>query len=613
MSNFNLVQTRTTSLNKIPRLTFQLPNQPDSVTTQNQTPIFFCQTGCQIDFKFSNINSCSIYNDGNYFSITPVNDNNQNYVLWNGSNVNGQEMTPFYLKEIYFSAPAKDQVGNITYNQTIQYYFAFVNESYNNLMIIVSVIGQVNNLGNNAITNGFTFLQTLAPQIPLKGDDVTLNNLSNFNVGTLLPGNKSFFSTLINDNNVQYIIMTKIIDIPIEFFNNMVSKVVGSTASFSSKVANFMQNTPVNPPGTIIFFNENIQPIGSGDALVCDANCSRVPGKASQLSPQIGGRVTRQIEPSERTDDYIKSMATQEECEMEEVWPGDETNVSPIKQTETKSFIDTIFIILTVFFMLVLITIVTFEAYNRTAVDAIGFLGKLKAFFVSNWKVTLGWSIAFLAVVICYSVGVSWFANKNESETKKKKWWVWYLVGIIIYIIPTILIARGGDFGKMMTTLPGVAPGLGAKLGSMIPSFGMGATAPPINFSDMFSKLDTTKFNPQSYKDLQASFAKLPQYQRQILKKSFGPLFTPGSQISKSLLSPKPDKSALSALQSGIDRYKKVATITPKFRDDVYDLYKMNPTNPNLKGLYDDIVTKNDGDVLDPLGYSYALDFASKK
>ena len=52
--------------------------------------------------------------------------NSNNYINWNGSGASGQNMIRFDLKEIKFSAPARDVVGSITYNKSIQFYFTFV-------------------------------------------------------------------------------------------------------------------------------------------------------------------------------------------------------------------------------------------------------------------------------------------------------------------------------------------------------------------------------------------------------------------------------------------------------------------------------------------------------
>ena len=117
-------------------------------------------------------------------------------------------MIRFDLKEIKFSAPAKDVVGSITYNKSIQFYFTFVNSTYPNIMIVISIIGQVNNVGST-MTDGFVLLETLASQIPTRNQIKNVSNLGNVNLGNLLPTNKSFFSTIIDESTIQYISMTR--------------------------------------------------------------------------------------------------------------------------------------------------------------------------------------------------------------------------------------------------------------------------------------------------------------------------------------------------------------------------------------------------------------------
>jgi hypothetical protein len=338
MANFTLETNRNTAITNIPRLTFQLPQSTTTAVPSTVTPIFFCQTGCQLEFEFKNITSATFKNDGNYFTIIP-NENSNNYINWNGSGVSGQNMTRFDLKEIKFAAPARDVVGAITYNKSIQFYLTFVNSTYTNIMIVISIIGQANNVGT-AQTDGFVLLNTLSPQIPLRNDVKTVSNLGNVNLGNLLPTNKSFFSTLLNDNNLQYIFMTRIIDIPESFLNNLISRVIGSQQAYQSKVNQYTQQLPSNPVGTIIFYTENIKPINSDQTYVCNSNCDRVVGSASLLQPTIGSSTTTaSATPSTTTRTMTapsKLPQQEEECEEEYVFPGTKTRVK-VKSGSTSS------------------------------------------------------------------------------------------------------------------------------------------------------------------------------------------------------------------------------------------------------------------------------------
>jgi len=329
MSNFTLETNRNNSLSIIPRLTFQMPQSTSSATPSTTIPIYFCQTGCQLEFQFTNITSATLKNDGTYFTIIPT-ENSNNYINWNGSGVSGQNMTRFDLKEIKFVAPAKDVVGSITYNKSIQFYFTFVNSTYPNIMIVITIIGQANNVGT-AQTDGFILLKALAPQIPIRNEVKTVSNLRNINLGNLLPANKSFFSTLINGNSIQYISMTRIIDIPENFLEYMISMVVGGKQAYDNKVNTNNREIPSNPQGTIIFYTENVKPINSDQAYVCNANCDRVVGDATLLQPTFGTSNTLSNGEGNIGTKTVGGAQTvkptQEECEEEYVFPGSRTLV----------------------------------------------------------------------------------------------------------------------------------------------------------------------------------------------------------------------------------------------------------------------------------------------
>ena len=129
MPNYNDNDTRDNSINDLPRMIFQLPNTANGTALPSVNPVFFCQSGCAIDYHFSNINSCQFNNDGKKFTITPTDTTNINYIMWNGTDMNsGEKMVQFTLKEVYFTAPAKDYLGTNTdiLSQSIQYYFVFV-------------------------------------------------------------------------------------------------------------------------------------------------------------------------------------------------------------------------------------------------------------------------------------------------------------------------------------------------------------------------------------------------------------------------------------------------------------------------------------------------------
>ena len=325
MPNYNQKDVRDQSINTLPRMTFQLPNTESGTALPSANPVFFCQSGCSIDYNFSNIKSCQVNNDDDKFTITPTDKTNINYIMWNGTDMDtGEKMVQYTLKEVYFKAPAKDYIGTNRdiLNQSIQYYFVFVNEEYDDLMICVSIIGSVNNLGNAPKSNGFVMMETLSNNIPNKGAETELTNLNKFNLGTLIPPNKPFFSTLISSSSsssIQYIILTEIVDVPVSFFTNIATKVYGSMELYKAKMTEFQRNTPVNPDTTVLFYNENSQLLDNQN-LVCNSNCDLVPTK--KITPSIGTYTTTESEKKRPETRKTISGAEfpPEKCEMEEVW-----------------------------------------------------------------------------------------------------------------------------------------------------------------------------------------------------------------------------------------------------------------------------------------------------
>jgi hypothetical protein len=335
MPNYNQNNVRDQSINSLPRMTFQLPNTESGTALPSANPVFFCQSGCSIDYNFSNIKSCQVNNDGDKFTITPTDKTNINYIMWNGTDMSsGEKMVQYTLKEVYFTAPAKDYIGTNRdiLNQSIQYYFVFVNEKYDNLMICVSIIGSVNNLGNAPKSNGFVMMETLSNNIPNKGAETELTNLNNFNLGTLIPPNKPFFSTLIS-SGIQYIILTEIVDVPVSFFTNIATKVNGAMDLYNNKMREFQRNTPFNPDTTVLFYNENSQLLDNQN-LVCNSNCDLVPTK--KITPSIGTYTTTESEKKRPETRKTISGAEfpPEKCEMEEVWSNQTIKPKKVKDPD---------------------------------------------------------------------------------------------------------------------------------------------------------------------------------------------------------------------------------------------------------------------------------------
>jgi succinate dehydrogenase hydrophobic anchor subunit len=468
MANFTLETTRNTAFQNFPRLTFQPPQSTTSTTPSTTSPILFCQRGCDLEFKFKNLTSAKLKNDGTYFTIIPP-DNSDNYINWSGSGKAGFDLIRFDLKEIKIIAPAKDVVGSITYNKSIQMYFSFVNSDENkkNIMIVISVIGQANNVGN-AQTDGFILLNALANQIPLRNDIKDVSNLGNVNLGNLLPASKAFFSTLINDQSINYISMARIIDIPVTFLNNMISRVVGGDKAYQSKVNQNTQQIPSNPEGTVIFYSENIKAIGPDQAYVCNANCDRVVGDANLLEPTFGSSSTTRSTgaPLRPGAPGIRGVPPKEEiCEEEYVYPGtrtavkvksasepavatdkttDKSNENELTSSETAHIIYMVLFGIGILVGTVAIFIFMAKASDVTSVR--GFFSR-ELWNVPNIPFILAGLIGSLSLIIGVAISMDMYNKENNSVNKSEegsKQWIGLIVGGSIYIlcfIPLVIFA----------------------------------------------------------------------------------------------------------------------------------------------------------------------------
>jgi hypothetical protein len=470
MANFTLETTRNTAFQNIPRLIFQLPQSTTGATTSMINPILFCQNGCNIEFNFKNITSAKMKNDGTYFIIIPP-DNTDNYINWNGTNKDGFDMIRFDLKEIRFSAPAKDVVGSINYNKSIQMYFSFVNSEEKNrdIMIVISIIGQANNVGNIQ-TDGFILLNALADQIPTRNDVKTVTNLKNVNLGNLLPPTKAFFNTLINSQSINYISMAKIIDIPDKFLNNIISRVTGGTDAYKSKVNQYIQQIPSNPDGTVILYSENIRSFGSNEAIVCNANCDRVIGDSKLLQPIFGSSSTTRGAagaPSARTASSVFEAPKEEICEEEFVYPGTKTAVAiksandpavssdPLsdksnqKELTSSEWIHGI--VISVFIFIIFCSVFGMGVALAKATDISG----IRAFFSpelwnkSNIGLIIAALIAVISIIVFTSIALDIMIKNNkvqnweENDINKNLPWIYIITGYTIYIlclIPFIII-----------------------------------------------------------------------------------------------------------------------------------------------------------------------------
>lgn len=609
MANYTLETNRNDAIAAIPRLTFQMPQSTTSAVTSTTIPIFFCQTGCQLESQFENITSAQLKNNGSYFTIIPT-DNSNNYINWNGSGANGQNMIRFDLKEIKFEGPARDVVGSITYNKSIQFYMIFVNSTYPNIMIVMSIIGQSNNVGT-AQTDGYILLNSLANQIPIRNDIKNVSNLENINLGNLLPSNKSFFSTLINGNSIQYISMTRIIDIPDTFLKNLISRVVGSNDAYETKVSQYTKTIPTNPQGTIIFYTENINPINSDQAYVCNSNCDRVVGDASLLNPTFGKTNTV------RDTNYVKSSGSsptsgapparlpQEECEEEYVYPGMKTNVNvksaggssvsknelddksnnDLSKNEHKSSV--VQGILIAFFIIIIIIVgsILIIIFLCKATNISGF----SSFFSRElWNASnLGWiftgliglcsNIIFTSIAL--SIIIKQYQSDNKDNNEKEKLpWILLIIGLSIYIICFgILLYKSRTYlSNRMSTISGIPTS-----NSIFPSRSVRIQDIPINPSlKEFNGI--SKFNEQTEKIL-SNYQKSKSSYLQPGSKGIDDIIEASQQYSKL---PQLAKNTLAKYNPSLAPY-----LDP--RGQFIKNIKLNsgsfPGNPTLNNLYESL------------------------
>ena len=461
MANFTLETTRNTAFTNIPRLTFQSPQSTTGATPSTTEPILFCQTGCDLEFKFKNITRAKLKNDGAYFTITPP-DNSENYINWSGSGKAGFNMIRFDLKEIKIAAPARDVVGSINYSKSIQIYFSFVNSDENkrDIMIVISIIGQANNVGN-AQTDGFILLNELTNQIPMRNEIRSVTSLKNVNLGNLLPSSKAFFNTLIDTQKIYYISMARIIDIPENFLNNMISRVVGGQQAYQSKVNQNTQQIPSNPLGTFIFYSENLKTIGSDQAYVCNANCDQVVGDASLLQPTFGSSTdTRIAGTSTRTASGAPGAPAKEiPCEEEYVYPGTKTPVKiksasePATSTDksnekelTSSELGIVWVLAAFGLMICVLTYFILAAMSKASgvTSFLGFFSR-ELWNVPNIPFILAGLIGCITLVVGVSITMV-ILNKNKQpdqpeEDKDKQPWIGLIVGLSVWLLCLIPLA----------------------------------------------------------------------------------------------------------------------------------------------------------------------------
>ena len=187
----------------------------------------------------------------------------------------------------------------------------------------------------------------------------------------------------------------------------------------------FKTNTPVNPPSTILFYNENSQTLDD-QSLVCNSNCDLVPGK--KITPTIGKYTSVKSDKKPEPQKLKTISGTEippEECQTEEVWANQSLKTSPSTSDPTKAGTsvddasdNTAIVAITVASIIIIVfcTIVGFIKYtNKNKI-----------------------SIIFLVIgLIAYIVGLSVGCGIYSPNTN---YWIAYVVGVVVWFISVILM-----------------------------------------------------------------------------------------------------------------------------------------------------------------------------
>jgi uncharacterized integral membrane protein len=248
----------------------------------------------------------------------------------------------------------------------------------------------------------------------------------------------------------------------------MISRVVGGQQAYQSKVNQNTQQIPSNPPGTFIFYSENLKTIGSDQAYVCNANCDRVVGNASLLQPIFGSSTDTKIPgTSTRTAPGAPGAAPKEiPCEEEYVYPGTRTAVkirsasAPATSTDkstdksnekelTSSELGIVWV-LSIFGLMICILAIFILAVMSKASGVTSFLGffSRELWNVPNIPFILAGLIGCITLVIGVSITLAILNKQNQPDQtdkdKDKQPFIGLIVGLSVWLlcfIPLLIFA----------------------------------------------------------------------------------------------------------------------------------------------------------------------------
>jgi len=260
-------QTRLQTINNLPRYKIDTPGQ----TASQSEFILFCYRGCNLNLNLGNATNLTLKNSNKQLIITA---NGTQKIGWSGSGANGLRDVNFDLKEIIITAPQKYILSGEIYNKGMQFYLTFTSSQYPNLMVFITVVGNVNDGNQAQSTMPYKMFNQLT-NIPINNGTANLT-VSNFNLRNLLPNNTSFITTISPDQSTSIITMQNTVFIPQTFFNNFVNQVLGGPEVYNN-LLNEARQAVSNPEGTQLFYNQDTTPLLSGQQYVCNRNCQQVP------------------------------------------------------------------------------------------------------------------------------------------------------------------------------------------------------------------------------------------------------------------------------------------------------------------------------------------------
>lgn len=392
--------------------------------------------------------------------------------------------------------------------------------------------------------------------------------------------------------------MTRIIDIPQTFLDTLISRVLNGPDDYQSKVNKYTQQIPSNPVGTIIFYTENIKPINSDEAIVCNANCDQIVGNASLLQPEFGTSTTVKGARKSSTITIRTTLpkVSAEECEEEFLYPGSKTAVNvkcggsstsagksnikeltneEISNSTTQGLLIGLFIVLiilgtgTIFFFLTKAAKLNFrDIFSRELWLNPGNIPWIIVTF-----------IGFLAIASCFTAAlfkINEESNKDTTEQKIKiKSWELFLIGFCIWFVCIIVLFLQSKYSFGKNSIGN------SSYNSEIESFNRLRSRIISDYGSNPSTFSTPGSSGRANL-LEASriYNNLSPSQKTIINRNnpqLASMLSPNSKIIQDIKSPSTtvDSKVLGNLMQSLE--KNPVLVTPKIRKGFDGLAEINP------------------------------------